>query len=206
MTFLINEIKLKNPGIIRSNIPQELFQELQAAVQKQTSFKNALQHRSAQRNDKLAGMIEDEFTFTQPKNFTKFLNDLFVAYKEHFNAFTNTEITRHESWINLQKKTEYNPTHLHSGTLSWVAWLTIPYDIQEEDSYSNSKMSKDKYNARFTFTYSMLKGDITHHHLDIDKSWEGSIILFPSYLYHSVNPFYTSDEVRISLAGNMWAQ
>lgn len=200
------EIKLKNPGIIKSEIPQDVMHDLQEAVAKQTSFRNKMQQRSLQRNDKLAGMIEDEFTFVQPESFTALLNNLFHTYSEHFDAFTNTEIVRHESWINLQKKTEYNPTHLHSGTLSWVVWISIPYDLSQEDAHPNSRMSKDKYNARFTFTYAMLKGAIAHHHLDIDKTWEGKIILFPSYLYHSVNPFYTSDEVRVSLAGNIWTQ
>jgi hypothetical protein len=27
---------------------------------------------------------------------------------------------------------------------------------------------------------------------------------FPASLYHSVNPFYTSDEYRISIAGNVY--
>ena len=89
------EIKLKNPGIIKSEIPQDVMHDLQEAVAKQTSFKNRMQQRSSQRNDKLAGMIEDEFAFVQPESFTALLNNLFHTYSEHFDAFTNTEIVRH---------------------------------------------------------------------------------------------------------------
>ena len=39
--------------------------------------------------------------------------------------------------------------------------------------------------------------------LFIDKTWEGTIVMFPSWLNHSVYPFYTSDDYRISISGNI---
>ena len=39
--------------------------------------------------------------------------------------------------------------------------------------------------------------------LPIDKAWEGTMILFPSSLNHNVYPFYTSDDYRISISGNL---
>ena len=39
--------------------------------------------------------------------------------------------------------------------------------------------------------------------LPIDKNWEGYMIMFPANLQHCVYPFYTSDETRISFAGNI---
>ena len=38
--------------------------------------------------------------------------------------------------------------------------------------------------------------------LPVDKSWEGKFAIFPSELQHGVNPFYTSDEYRITISNN----
>ena len=40
--------------------------------------------------------------------------------------------------------------------------------------------------------------------LDVDNEYEGKIMMFPSSLVHCVYPFYTSDDYRISLSGNIW--
>ena len=37
----------------------------------------------------------------------------------------------------------------------------------------------------------------------IDKNFEGYMVVFPSLLGHSVNPFYSTDEFRISISGNV---
>ena len=39
--------------------------------------------------------------------------------------------------------------------------------------------------------------------IDVDKSFEGKMLVFPSKLQHLVYPFYTSDEHRITVSGNV---
>ena len=39
--------------------------------------------------------------------------------------------------------------------------------------------------------------------LDVDKSKEGYFVIFPSNLNHQVFPFYSSDDYRITVAGNI---
>jgi hypothetical protein len=56
--------------------------------------------------------------------------------------------------------------------------------------------------ATFNFHYTDILGNITHYSLPVDKTWEKKLIVFSSDLNHSVNPFYTSNEYRISVAGN----
>jgi hypothetical protein len=46
-------------------------------------------------------------------------------------------------------------------------------------------------------------GRIVQNRIEVDKSWEGTMIMFPSSLHHMVHPFYTSDEYRISISGNL---
>ena len=48
-----------------------------------------------------------------------------------------------------------------------------------------------------------MHGDIVDNTLPIDKTWEGTMILFKSNLKHQVDPIFTSDDYRISISGNL---
>ena len=37
----------------------------------------------------------------------------------------------------------------------------------------------------------------------VDKSYEGKMLMFPSFVQHGVYPFYTSDDYRITVSGNV---
>ena len=39
--------------------------------------------------------------------------------------------------------------------------------------------------------------------IDVDKSFEGKMLMFPAKLQHLVYPFYTSDKERITVSGNI---
>jgi len=108
-------------------------------------------------------------------------------------------------WVNFMKKTEYNPVHHHDGLFSFVIWHKIPYDIKTEIINSPSKRF-DSINTTGCFDFifpSFNKPGMDTHQIMADKKYEGIIIVFPSYLNHIVWPFYTSDEYRISLSGNV---
>ena len=55
----------------------------------------------------------------------------------------------------------------------------------------------------FQFNYQNILGDCQTWQYELDKTWEGHMLLFPSKLQHAVYPFYTSDEDRITVAGNI---
>ena len=40
--------------------------------------------------------------------------------------------------------------------------------------------------------------------IEADHHWEQVIILFPSITQHCVYPFYTSDDYRITVSGNLY--
>ena len=46
-------------------------------------------------------------------------------------------------------------------------------------------------------------GRITPAMVPVDKTYEGTIVMFPSEMLHAVYPFYTSDDYRISVSGNL---
>ena len=107
------------------------------------------------------------------------------------------------SWVNFQKKHEYNPLHFHYQDISWVIWVTIPYDLQTEMNLPSMKESNTNVASKFQFVFNKLDGGISTHEIDIDQTWEGVLIMFPAYLKHQVYPVQTSDEHRISIAGNI---
>ena len=110
-----------------------------------------------------------------------------------------------ENWVNFQRKNEYNPFHRHSGEYSYVIWLTIPYNMKEELDVPNVKNSSTPCPTAFTLYYTDPVGQIQTEDFFPEKEDAGSFVIFPSNMCHSVHPFYTSDEYRVSISGNLVA-
>lgn len=108
-----------------------------------------------------------------------------------------------ENWVNFQKKNEYNPFHRHGGDYSYVLWLTIPYNIEDEMNVPVVKNSSSPCATAFTLYYTDAMGQIRTEDFFPDKKDAGNFVVFPANLCHSVNPFYTSDEYRVSISGNL---
>jgi hypothetical protein len=108
-----------------------------------------------------------------------------------------------DMWVNFQQKGEYNPLHSHSGTLSFVIWVKIPYDLENEKNLPNIIRSNTASGPAFTFVHSGFSEQVSVYNIPIDKSYEGKMIIFPSWLQHMVSPFYTSNDFRISVSGNL---
>ena len=168
---------------------------------------NFNQHKESKAHELLAGQIRHEYFVSLPDELYTFISDAMVLFNENnthvfdslkmMNQGQDLEIENDAVWINFQQKHEYNPIHNHSGVLSWVYYHKVPYLLEEEDKYFNDP-AKTQYNGRFVF-YPEIG---TFAELDIDNKHEGTFIMFPSELHHTVYPFYTSDEYRITVAGN----
>tara|TARA_R100000152_G_C6702543_1_gene131765 strand:- start:63 stop:761 length:699 start_codon:yes stop_codon:yes gene_type:complete len=105
-------------------------------------------------------------------------------------------------WVNYQYKHEFNPTHYHTGLYSFVIWLKIPYNIMDEHMQPFLKGVKpiDRRAGLFAFTVRDMLGDLSSYNYEPE---EGVMLFFPARLEHCVYPFYTSDEPRITIAGNI---
>ncbi len=152
-------------------------------------------------NDKLAGFIQDEYALDDE------CKDLVLPYiyggaNSLFGNPINWKCDT--AWVNYQKKYEVNPLHNHTGMLSFVMWINIPYDLDEELNLPYVKDSTLKKSATaFTFVYSDIHGALAQQPFRLNKRSEGKFIIFHSKLFHMVYPFYTSDGTRISIAGNI---
>ena len=153
-------------------------------------------------NYRLAGFIENEYVLKRE------CKDLVLP---HICEGANTIFDKPSmgwgnlgSWINYQKKYEVNPLHNHTGVLSYVMWINIPYDLDEELNQDHVKDSSLKdFATAFTLLYNDVHGALRQQPFQLTKENEGDFIIFPARMYHMVMPFYTSDGYRISIAGNI---
>lgn len=169
--------------------------------------------RAQENNENLAGHIQREYKLVDCfDHMNKIVSPLVGAYRKEFPSYMSKvqvssdpefdDVVLTDLWVNFQKKYEFNPIHTHRGLFSFVLWLDIPYDIEEEENVFPKVPDADTTVSRFSFTYMDPLGNISHENLPVDRTWNGTICLFPSTLSHSVNPFYTSDDYRITISGN----
>jgi len=194
-----SQLKLPNLGVLQTQIPDDVLKNIHKQIHSPyiSNIDNSY-------NNRLVGQMKGEFEFTITEDFENFLKEFYSHYVETFNLIKR-KVVGLDAWANFQQATEYNPVHLHEAEASWVLWIKIPYKLEEEDNLPNSRMSYHHTNSRFQFVYSRIDGLIQTHDLAVDSDWEGTIIIFPSLLRHCVYPFFTSDESRISIAGNIHA-
>ena len=164
-------------------------------------------------NDELAGNLKHEYSIPKGKAaVSPFLMRLIIEHQKKYPDFfkqahstlnyKHCEIELFNLWVNCQKKYEFNPMHVHDGLYSFVIWHKIPYKIDEEKARLKMK-EIDKRAGMFAFLFTGLDGKIHSEALPVDNSWEGKCALFPAKLNHLVYPFYTSDDYRISISGNL---
>jgi len=205
--------QIPNRGFLLVDVPNDVLKIIQKEID----------HISSNRNDskkmttELVGQIANEFEMFDSKSTIEKLSlDLVNEYERHFkHASLRCEVLQNLKlnptmfelgplWANFQKKYEYNPPHKHSGVYSFVIWLKIPYNIQDECAAENSVNSFRNSNGIFYFQFIDSLGAINKFSIDADRSYEGKMLFFPAEMWHGVNPFFTSDEERISVSGNIF--
>ena len=87
--------------------------------------------------------------------------------------------------------------------MSWVIWYQVPYTLENEIKQSYKSNPDATPHGDFSFVYNHPSFGLTTTQLKVDKKAEGFMAMFPSSLNHQVFPFYTSDDYRITIAGNL---
>ena len=112
-------------------------------------------------------------------------------------------------WSNIQEAREYNPIHQHTGNFSFVIYtrndledLSIK-EIQDNE-YDNKVVDYDNQRP-LAGMIELFYGEgnwmnwTSYQH--IPK--RGDILIFPSWLRHTVYAHYETGKIRISVAGNV---
>jgi hypothetical protein len=197
---------LPNIGYVMAKMPEDIFNGLKRAVDTVAqNFETATPY-----NSDLVGNIEKEYGLEVPSSFEQYLLELVAPHNREFK-YSDTllifdkhvDLKLGDVWVNFQKKHEFNPPHIHGGIYSFVVWMQIPYSIEDERNAPASKQSCRPLAGCFEFIYLNVLGNSCSQRIAADKSAEGYVMLFPATLMHAVHPFYTSDEFRISVSGNL---
>ena len=209
--FTIEQQHFPNYGYSISKFPDNVLTDIKNEILNIKENINSTKKISKN----LAGHLETQIYL---KNSTKiiepYLLEMAVQYITSWNY--QSEIYRYHStekplsfkleniWVNFQKKYEYNPLHDHRGVFSFVSWIDIPYDLDQEISMPHVVNSNFAMATSFNFVFTNILGNIQALPFFVDKSHEGSIIFFPSEIKHLVYPFFTSNNYRVSISGNLF--
>ena len=202
---MFDHTHLPNVGLTNGTIPPQIYQALnQEIVDIHNDDSNTMRMNTA-----LAGQITKEYQITKSLPLLNpYLEEMGRAYQKEWNYYPkenpNKDLKVESVWVNMQKKLEVNPLHNHDGTLSFVAWLHVPFKLKDERNVENCKNSRTvELASTFQFVYTTALGTIANCPMFVESGWEARIIMFPSKLLHMVYPFQTSDDYRISIAGNL---
>ena len=204
-----------NLGYIDEKIPDDVYKTILDEID--ISFREKHPH-----NTKLVGNIEEQYYMPWRDNLKLFkvenyLRGLAGIYEKKFNytqSMGNQIMSLNEGmsfdlrlrncWVNYMKKYEFNPLHNHSGLYSFVIFIKIPYNLKDEFNSLRTQNPQQRFPGCFAFYCANGMGEFTPHVIEADKEWEQVILLFPSITQHCVYPFYTSDDYRITVSGNLY--
>jgi hypothetical protein len=196
-----DKIDLNKIGVATfDEVDIKLIDYLKTQITNKKELKNA--------NNTLAGHIQDEYLIEVTNDYSNYICDCIAnnpIIKNYLNKIhilnKNCPIFLEKSWINFQKKYEFNPLHDHSGIFSFIIFMQIPYKLEEEFKvYSNVTLLTT---SCLSFIYSDVNGTIVDKTCSVDESYLYKMLIFPAKLKHIVYPFYTSDKERITVSGNV---
>jgi hypothetical protein len=195
-----------NLGFLAEQLTDEQLRPVKEEIYSiKSNFENSIRH-----NSNLAGNLVNEFLLTKNHQYIEnLLLPYVIEYDKEFDFIKDynfltkdCQIILESVWVNFQKKYEFNPVHNHSGIMSFVIWISIPYSLEEEITKGPGAKSNKNVPGAFEFHYTSILGDVSGHTIHVDKSFENTLVVFPAKLCHTVYPFYTSDDYRISISGN----
>jgi len=187
-----------NIGYISDTVPKNIFNTVKTETEE--ILKDFT--KSQTYNKDLVGHIDKEFAMPNSMPILDpYVQELSYAYANCFK-YELPPLKLASLWVNYQQKHEFNPIHDHRSLMSFVIWVKIPF-TKENEAEIFKKSNEQPVSGQFHFVYTNSLGDINSYS---PQEKEGMIAIFPSQMKHMVYPFFTSDDYRISVAGNLIAQ
>ena len=192
-------------SILKYQVPLDIFHSINYIYEQ--NYKHL--HKA---NKQLVGKIEDEHSLFYngndeskvkrhnilPTNITNYFIEVFKHYL-NFNKIRDYKLHLNSIWVNEMKEHEYNPVHIHRGTLftglSSVMILKLPNTYGVE--YSNDAIPQ---NGKL-----QILGASNGQFAKIDYQPPMNIrdfYVFPYDMRHGVYPFNGTKDTRRTLAGN----
>ena len=192
-------------SILKYQVPLDIFHSINHIYEQNYKYL----HKA---NKQLVGKIEDEHSLFYngndeskvkrhnilPTNITNYFIEVFKHYL-NFNKIRDYKLHLNSIWVNEMKEHEYNPVHIHRGTLftglSSVMILKLPNTYGVE--YSNDAVPQ---NGKL-----QILGASNGQFAKIDYQPPMNIrdfYVFPYDMRHGVYPFNGTKDTRRTLAGN----
>ena len=188
----------------------ELCHKLESYIVDSINDKNKIQNAPQSSHPDL---FESNFNFLNwnheiTNNLKKLILEYLLKFIQQVNNLSQDQLQKlrfhHESWFHVVKSGGYFQAHTHPNHSWSVVFCVNPGDVNNENEFEagklmfvdpriNASMFLDPANSQLNREYSFNGFKI--------KPKKGSIIIFPSYLQHSVEPYY-GDKNRITVAAN----
>ena len=192
-------------SILRYEVPLDIFTTINKIYQ--NNFNNL-----DPANKQLVGKIQNEHSLfyggkdeSKMKNHNRLTQDVLKYFMDMFRHYLNWNKIRdydlhlNSIWVNQMKEHEYNPVHIHRGTLftglSSVMILSLPSTYGKE--YSNDEVPQ---NGKL-----QILGSASGQFAKVDFQPELKVrdfFIFPYDMRHCVYPFNSTNETRRTLAAN----
>ena len=192
-------------SILRYEVPLDIFTTINLLYERNRPTLNPA-------NKQLVGKIENEHSLfyggkdeSKMKNHNRLTQDVLKYFMDMFrhylnwNKITEYDLRLNSIWVNEMKEHEYNPVHIHRGTLftglSSVMILSLPSTYGKE--YSNDEVPQ---NGKL-----QILGSTNGQFAKIDFQPQLKVrdfFIFPYDMRHCVYPFNSTKETRRTLAAN----
>ena len=196
MSFEI--LKPFGPSIVKVEIPEEIIIEMNRYVDDLT--KDDEKSKILDFGANLAGNVTQEFRFDiefmQKIKWAEFLAKSCQRWLLEGHDVKIKKFDIISSWVVKQFKNDYNPIHYHDGQISGVGYLKVPNDMGE----TIQKSKKMNHNGKLILIDGSKKFVCTPTYVITPKV--GDFYLFPSYMMHTVYPFFDTSEERRSVSFN----
>ena len=192
-------------SILRYEVPLDIFSAINSLYEKNRSTLDPA-------NKQLVGKIENEHSLfyggkdeSKMKNHNRLTQDVLKYFMDMFRHYLNWnkiieyDLRLNSIWVNEMKEHEYNPVHIHRGSLftglSSVMILNLPSTYGKE--YSNDEVPQ---NGKL-----QILGSASGQFAKIDFQPQLNVrdfFIFPYDMRHCVYPFNSTNETRRTLAAN----
>ena len=136
--------------------------------------------------------------------YATYLDEEFKKYLRNYEGDTyRLRLNLINLWCNEMYKHEFNPIHSHSGLFSFIIFIQVPFDAEQMQKMSPGVGSNSPKAGYLSFILPDWFKRVAEIYYPVDKSWEQTMLLFPSGLQHLVYPFYEVNEPRITVSGNL---
>ena len=196
MSFEI--LKPFGPSIVKVRIPEDIIINMNSYVDDLTNDQEKI--KLLDYGADLAGNVTQEFRFDiEFMQKIKWAEFLAKSCQRWLLEGHNIKIKKFDiiaSWVVKQFKNDYNPIHYHSGQISGVGYLKVPNDMGE----TIQKTKKLNHNGKLVLIDGSKKFVCTPTYIINPKV--GDFYFFPSYMMHTVYPFFDTSEERRSVSFN----